>query len=75
MKTTGLNFIEALDLIEKGKRVRRSVWLSDVYACLAQSETNPIAVIFAHNIACTPFTITDYKATDWIEVEVKEEEE
>ena len=68
-----MTFMKALEHIEACKCVRRLAWFKDVYVRLYK-DANKIE-IFGSNVMSTSFTLEDYKATDWIEVEVKEEEE
>jgi len=59
MKTTGLNFIEAVKAAKEGKKIRRKYWLTHVYIYDANGE------YIQHNKRQYNFGFGDYVDEDW----------
>ena len=64
MKTTGLNFVEAVKAAKEGRKIRRATWTDNSYVVFRYNH-----ITYEFNECCDPesphYNCDDYLAEDW----------
>lgn len=65
IKDPPMTFMEALQHVKAGKKVRRASWLLDLHVRMQKGETN-VPSIYGNYVIQNSFTVEDYEADDWV---------